>query len=557
MRLPIAPLLLLLLLLGFSTGGLAQAIPDAGSLRQQIEQPRAVPALPTPAPARTGPAAEPRPDGGPRLTVQRFRITGNSLLTAEQLAPVLSDFVGRETDFAGLRRAADAVAAAYRQAGWLVRVALPEQDVSGGLVTLQVVEARYAGLRFEGEAPRRVATDDIAAYFKRQQREGEPLNADRLDRALLLADDLPGVGVAGTLVPGQAEGETALVLQTSDEALAYGDVTLDNTGPRSTGSARVTANLNLNSPLGRGEFASASLMHSLGSDYARLGLTAPVSDNGLRLGISASAMRYKVISGPGAGSAVPIRGRSASVGVDWNQPLVRERAQNLYLWGTVERKTFFTEDTQVRSDYASGNLRLALSGNRFDGLGGGGANSASVALQWGRLTRMVAHSLLGSIAPGFHKLDYSVSRQQTINAEHSLFLSLQGQHATRVLDSSEKFYIGGVQTVRAYPASELGGERGQIVSAEWRWRLQPAWLLSGLADLGRVVSLPATASEHKQTLQLQGLGLALAWQGPQGVTARLTWSHRVGNNPKPTLAGTDGDGTRRQNRVWLSTSLPF
>ncbi|HOB92876.1 MAG TPA: ShlB/FhaC/HecB family hemolysin secretion/activation protein [Aquabacterium sp.] len=557
MRLPFAPFLILLLLLGLSTGGLAQAVPDAGSLRQQIEQPRAVPALPPAAAPRASAAAEPRTDGGPRLTVQRFRLSGNSLLSDAQLAPALADFVGRETDFAGLRRAADAVAAAYRQAGWLARVTLPEQDVSLGVVTLQVAEARYAGLRFEGPAPQRVKREAIAAYFARQQREGEPLNADRLDRALLLADDLPGVGVAGTLAPGQAEGETTLVLQTTDEPLLYGDIGMDNTGPRSTGSARVTASLNLNSPLGQGDLASLNLMHSRGSDYGRLGLTLPVGRDGLRLGLSGSAMRYKVIAGPGAATTAPIQGSSSSIGVDWNQPLLRERLRNLYFTGGLERKRFSTEDTQVRSDYASDNLRLALSGNRFDDLGGGGANSASVGLQWGHLSRMRAHTLKGSIEPGYFKLDYAVSRQQNISEAHSLYLSLQGQHANQVLDSSEKFYIGGAQTVRAYPASELGGERGQLLTGEWRWRARPDWLLSAFADIGRVVQLPATSSDQRLSLQLRGHGLGLIWQGPKGMVARLTWSQRNGSNPKPTLAGTDGDGTRRQHRVWLTTSLPF
>ena len=376
-RLQIQALVVFLaLLLGLAGTGWAQVAPDAGSLRQQIEQPRAVPALPAPPPPGVSTPAEIRSHGGPRLTVQRFRLSGNSLLNDEQLAPALAAFVGQETDFAGLRRAADAVAAAYRQAGWLVRVLLPEQDVSGGVVHLQVVEARYAGLRFEGPAPQRISREALAAYIQQQQREGEPLNADLLDRALLLADDLPGVGVAGTLAPGQAEGETTLVLQTSDEPLVYGDVGLDNTGPRATGSTRVTATLNLNSPLGRGDFASLNLMHSRGSDYGRLGLTLPVGRDGLRLGLSGSAMRYKVIAGPGAATTAPIQGSSSSIGVDWNQPLLRERLRNLYFTGGLERKRFTTQDTQLRSDYASDNIRLALSGNRFDTLGGVGANSA-------------------------------------------------------------------------------------------------------------------------------------------------------------------------------------
>ena len=190
-------------------------------------------------------------------------------------------------------------------------------------------------------------------------------------------------------------------------------------------------------------------------------------------------------------------------------------------------------------------------------MGGGGANSASVQLLWGRLTSMQAHSQIDTIGRSYNKLSYSASRQQTISPAHSLLLSLQGQHATQVLDSSERFYIGGAGTVRAYPVSELGGERGQMLSAEWRWRVDSAWVLSAFVDHGRVVSLPSTPSDLPTMLSLRGHGLSASWQGPMGINTKLTWSRRDGANPKPTQTGTDGDGTLKKNRFWFTASVPF
>lgn len=543
---------------------MAQGVPDAGSLRQQIEQQRTLP-LPQAAPApRVTPPPEIKAPSGMTVRPQSFRFVGNTLLNSEQLAPSLSEFVDRELDFAGLQRAADAVAATYREAGWIVRVYLPEQDISAGVVTLQVVEARFAGVRFEGETSRRLQRDQIQAFFARQQASGEPLSANALDRALLLADDLPGVSVAGTLAPGAADGETALVLQTTDEPFIYGDIGLDNTGARSTGTDRLTANLNINSPGGRGELISLTGLHTQGSDYGRVALTVPDGYNGLRLGVSATSMRYEVVGGPASITSLQIKGRSSSMGLDWNYPLVRSRLHNLYFSGGLENKAFYSEnrnknasDPKSYSDYESNSLRLGLSGNRFDDLAGGGANSASLQMLWGSLTGMRAHSQLDSIDRSYRKINYSASRQQTVTADHSLLLSLQGQHATQVLDSSEKFYIGGASTVRAYPVSELGGERGQVLSAEWRWRLNPAWVLSAFADQGRVVSLPTTASDQRTSLTLRGHGLSASWQGPMGVVTKLTWARRDGANPKPTQTGTDSDGTLKLNRFWLTASVPF
>jgi hemolysin activation/secretion protein len=536
---------------------MAQTTPDAGSVRQQIEQQRDAPRPPTVRPPRVIPPPEIQPQPGVTISVKSFRFSGNTLLISEQLTQAVSDFVGRTLDFAGLQRATDAVAAAYREAGWIARVYLPEQDISEGTITLQVVEARFSGLKFEGDAPKLLSREEIAKWFSAHQAEGEPLKADALDRALLLTDDLPGVSLAGTLAPGQEDGETALVLQSTEEPFVFGDIGLDNTGSRSTGSMRTTLNININSPGGRGELASLNLLRTEGSQYARAALTAPLGYNGLRLGFSMSYLTYQVVEGPTANTASPIRGRSGSLGLDVNYPVLRSRLQNLYFSSGMENKTFLTQDTMVRSDYASNSFRLGMSGNRFDELWGGGANSGSLQVLWGQLTDMEAHSLINSIQRRYHKATFSLSRQQTLNAEHSLLFTTSGQMAKQVLDSSEKFYVGGAGSVRAYPSSELGGERGQVMSAEWRWRLNQEWTVSAFSDVGRVVMLPPTLSDQQNSYWLHGQGLSLGWLGPLGSMTKLTWAQRSGHNPKPTLTGTDSDGTLRINRVWLTTSLPI
>ena len=541
----------------------AQALPDAGSIRQQIEPSRALPLPPAAPPQRVAPTPEIKPPVGMTVNVKSFQLSGHRLLSAEELMPALAEFVGRTLDFAGLQRATDAVAAAYREAGWLARVYLPEQDISEGTITLQVVEARFAGLRMEGEPSKRVLSSDIQAFFEEQQKTGEPLNTLALDRALLLADDLPGISVAGTLVPGQAEGETGLAIQNSDEAFVYGEVTLDNTGARSTGSNRVMLNLNINSPGDHGELINLTALRTQGSAYVRLGLTVPVGYNGLRFGINGSTMNYKVIDGPSSLVSLNVQGSSDSMGLDWSFPVVRQRMRNLYFSGGLDNKRFYndsinkTSDTNSYADYETNSLRLGFSGNVFDDLGGGGANSASLQVMQGQLARVKAHTQIDTLGRDYIKFNYALSRQQSLTKDHSLLLNLQGQHATQLLDSSEKFYIGGASTVRAYPSSELGGERGQLLTGEWRWRLHAAWVLSGFIDQAWVAALPTTAADASTPSSLRGYGLSAAWQGPLGLNAKLTWSQREGGNPKPTATGIDGDGTLLINRIWFTAGLSF
>ena len=71
---------------------LAQAVPDAGALQQQIDSER-LPKLPTPAPARAAAPEPMRPSGGAAVTVREFRFEGNNRLSSAQLALAVGPYL--------------------------------------------------------------------------------------------------------------------------------------------------------------------------------------------------------------------------------------------------------------------------------------------------------------------------------------------------------------------------------------------------------------------------------------------------------------------------------
>jgi hemolysin activation/secretion protein len=114
--------------------------------------------------------------------------------------------------------------------------------------------------------------------------------------------------------------------------------------------------------------------------------------------------------------------------------------------------------------------------------------------------------------------------------------------------------------VRAYPASEAGGARGQIINLELRAQL-PAEL-RGVAfyDWGHVtinVDNSFAGAPKLNEATLQGAGLSLGWTGPGALDLKLTLARRLGNNPLANPAGLDQDGTLKRTRVWLQAGLPF
>lgn len=540
----------------------AQVTPDAGALQQQIDKSRQT-ALPKPAPRQLESAPVPMQSlAGPSVTVNTFKFAGNTLLSTEQLAAVVRPYLNRPLSFRELQAAALAVGSAYREAGWIARAYLPRQEVDGGVVTIQVIEAVFGGVRIDGAG--RIDNAQATRMVERALPVGTLLNADALDRAILLVDDLPGTGATGNLAVGERDNETLLALRLTPEPLANGDVGIDNTGSRSTGATRATANLYLNSPARLGDQGTVNVIHSDGSDYLRAAYSLPLGDAGWRAGVNASTLRYRLTADDFA--ALHARGSADSAGVEASYPLLRSRLSNLFLQINGDSKRYDNQaNGTTTSHYKLDVLTVGVAGNRFDDLFGGGATSVNLAFEQGEVKLNGSPNQAGDAGStrtdgSFSKLRYGIARQQALSETFSLAASLAGQYASKNLDSSEKFYLGGLYGVRAYPASEAGGSNGQLVNLEVRARLPANLSLAGFYDYGHVTvnrDNDFAAGAKVNGYALKGAGLAMNWAAPYKLNFKAVWARRIGANPSPNLNGTDQDGSLRKNRFWLQATLPF
>ncbi len=540
----------------------AQTVPDAGTVRQQIEQdqhpglpPKSAPLLMPPPPMKS--------IGAATVTVTNFEFAGNTLLTAKQLSRAVAIYVGRSLTFADLQNAAIAVANAYRRAGWVVRAYLPQQDVTGGTVTIEIVEAKLGAVRIDGSS-QRASNGRLTRIVEAAQKPGTFLNADALDRALLLIGDLPGVVATGSLSEGAGQGETDLLLNVKDGPKATGEVIIDNEGARYTGAARISVDASLNAPFGIGDRADTVLLHTQGSDYQRLAYSLPVGSEGWRVAVNGSHLTYAIVT-PSFG-ALDAHGNSSTVGLAANYPVFRTRLANLYLALDLDDKRFDNVSSgRATTRYSIQDGTVSLYGNLFDNLGGGGANAVNITFEQGRddlagSPNEAVDALTTKTAGGFQKLNLSVSRQQRLTERVSLFASLAGQVASKNLDSSEKFYLGGFNGVRAYPADEGGGSEGALADLEARVRLPLNLSGVGFFDYGTVRVNRSNAyfgAASPNTDTLRGVGLSLAWTADFGLNIKATVARRIGRNPNPTSTGADQDGSLITNRVWLQLSMPF
>lgn len=535
-----------------ATPTLRAAQPDAGALRQQIEQQRAVP-LPGPGKELlTPPAVGPAEEAAITVTVQNFRFVGNTLLTGEELERIVAPYLGRPIAFNELQQAAAAVAGTYRDAGWMVNAFFPRQEITDGTVTIRIVEAKYSGSQFEGAEPGRVPADQVLAHFNARQRTGEALNLKALDRALLLADDLPGVAVAGSLKAGQRLGETELLLRTTDERELGARFLLDNAGARSTGTGRLIAMSHLYSVINGGDQIDGTLLHSKGNDYLSASYSVPVAEDGWRVSFSGAYLHYGLTAADFA--ALNGRGESTSLGAGASYPLIRAREHNLYLDLRVARDNYRNDaNASIQSNYRIQSASAGLSGNLFDDFGGGGTTLATLNWTSGRLA--LRHPDAGenpALDGAFNKFELRVSRQQVLSERWTLLATLRGQLGSKALDSSQRFYLGGPNGVRAYPVNEGSGNRGTLLNVEVRRRLPHNATVTAFYDWGHVGNPGPDAS-----YDLSGYGIGLSWQAPHRIELEASLAHRLGHNPNPLATGRDQDGSLDRTRLWLTLSRRF
>lgn len=522
---------------------------DAGSLLRQNEQDikapkpalKLPPASHTPAPAASADEAT--------VLVRAYKFAGNTLLSSEVLAQAVAPYTDRALSVAQLKEVANVVTNAYREAGWSVRAYLPKQEVDGGVVTIQVVEAVFGGALLSGKEPQRMEAARLVDMADASLGKGTPLHSAQLDRTLLLLDDLPGVNVAGNLVQGERDGETNLAIAATDEALVTGNAVVDNQGARTSGAERLSVNLNVNSPARLGDALGLSALKTQGIDYQRLSYSVPVGYDGWRAGLHASNLNYKIVAAEFA-SLNPF-GQASTRGVDVSYPLVRSQLQNINFALSYDDKSFDNTSNGALTSYGIKVFNASVSGSQVDNWAGGGVSNASVALTRGDKNTDNRYA----------KLNLNLSRLQSLSDSLSVYVAASAQTTHSNLDSSEKMYLGGATGVRAYPSSEAGGSEGHTLTLELRQRIDSALTLTGFYDYGRVkvnrdnaIASPANPNDYN----LQGYGVSLAWQATPTVDLKATLAQRMGSNPAAnSTTGMDGDGSKKVTRFWFSSSLAF
>ena len=522
----------------FGSAHAAAPPPASGQILQEVK-PSATPA-PNAAPGLT--IQRPAASESPRtqaFEVRRFEITGATLLPTSDLHALVASGEGKTLTLADIDVLAARITDAYHRKGYpLAEAYVPAQTVSDGVVRIAVVEARYGAVSLHNAS--RVSDGILAATLAPLQ-AGNPVAEGPLDRSLLLLTDIPGMVVNSTLRPGAVTGTSVLQVDVGPGPLFDATFSVDDFGNPYTGRARFSGTVDVDSPMGHGDLLTLSgQTEGDGLNYGRLAYQIPLTGGGLRLGAAISGLDYHL---GGKFSAIGAHGSAIVEDVTLGQPILRGVRYNLNVQVAYDHKDLDDDITAgaIGTDRHTDQGIAILSGSATDDSGIFTGNLSVTAGHVGfDNTAARLADLGGARTQGEYGLiNLSLTRLQQLPYKSALYLAVSGQLATKNLDSSEQFILGGPTSVRAYDVGALSGDQGALGSVEVRHDLGELflgdWQAIAFFDAGTVQLNEAAFGHGPNRATIAGAGGGLNWTGPHRWQLSLSLATPVGGSP--TLVG--------------------
>lgn len=508
---------------------LAQQQPDAGQLLQENAR-----VLPRPLPAGASPVQVVQPaqmpqSGGQRVVLRRVAITGNTRIPGAALLAALGPVEGQSYDFGGLNALAARISAYYQQAGYpFARAYLPQQDVSNGELTVQILEGRYGKVSAHGEP----AFIKGAQGFLSALPKGAIIESAALERVTLLLNDQPGDRTIPLVRPGEEIGTGDLLVEVQRDHRYKGETGIDNYGTHATGRIRAHVSADADSPFMLGDQISVQALYTQEHMwFGSVAYAAPLGYSGLRGKASFTHSFYELA---GSFAALGARGTADVASLALSYPLLRSQLRNLTVSASLDHKSLHDSQhaTDTQSDKASTVIPVNIAFDVRDQFLYAGITYGALSLVRGSLNLDGASRALNDAsartAGSFTKMNLDLARIQSLNKRIDLYGRLSVQRAAANLDPSEKLGLGGVNGVRAYPNGEGYGDNGWLAQFEARYAMG-TMVPFAFYDAGRVTLNKSPWAEGENHRSLAGAGLGVRY-ADQHWSASLTvaWRTRGG-----------------------------
>lgn len=422
--------------------------------------------------------------------IQAFEVVGNTILPAADIDLLVASFVGTKRNYGDIQQALEALEQAYRQRGYsAVQVYVPEQELSAGIVRLEVTETRIA---------RVILPDDLKYYDADNLRAGLPAllegttpNTLRLSREIALNNENPAKQVEVILAVGEEEGQVDARIKLVEQKPLKFSFSLDNTGSTQSGRHRTTFGIMHANLFDRDHVLSANYVTSPEkTEEVRIGSFSyhiPLYEHGGAIDLIYA--KSNVDSGVVAG-VMGLVGKGDIFGIKYTQALPRQ--------GEYSSKIFYGFDYKA---YENNCLFLAGSSTTDCQF-----TAPSVTL------RPFNIGYSGQILRPGQATDYNIAYYQNLpggskggNAEFSV--ARRNETNTAGADAYYRFLRGMVSHLQLYP-----GDWQLRAMANWQWTDKP---LLAYEQLGLAGSTSVRGFTEREISRDMGIQISIEGYTPE------------------------------------------
>lgn len=409
-----------------------------------------------------------------RFPISRFEVSGNTLLAPAEVQAAVAPYTGPGRDFGDVQRALEALEALYHARGYqVVTVQLPEQELNGGVVRLNVIQTRLARVSVSGN--RWFSERNIRAALPTLQ-PGRTPNLQAVSANLRLANENPARKVKLNLAGAEADDEVEARVEVVDESPWKLLFSLDNTGTEATGETHAGVSLQHANLWGRDHVGSLQYtttaehpsrvavwsagyhipLYTLGDSVDLFASYSNVDSGTVNAGIFDLAVSGKgAVYGARYAHALARRGKLESrlvYGIDYKayKNSVVFGGQNFGNDVTVHPLSIGWAGTVAMAD-GEANFALTALQNIAGGSRGGTRDFAAVR---------------ANAKAGYTMLRFSAAIARVIAGDWQTRVLLNGQATGDALVPGEQFGAGGSTTVRGFGERDLATDSGVVANLE-------------------------------------------------------------------------------------------
>ncbi|MGB3533029.1 MAG: ShlB/FhaC/HecB family hemolysin secretion/activation protein [Microcoleaceae cyanobacterium] len=488
----------------------------------------------------------PSPDTTP-IPVTTIEVVGSSILTTNEIAEILAPLEGRSVTLQQLQDAADNITEIYLQRGYITsRAIVPEQTISDGNVTIEVIEGTLEEIEIEGTL--RLNPEYIRSRVRLGA--GQPLSTPRLENQLRLLRVNPLFeSVEASLRAGTEEGESILIVRVIEADAFELGFSVDNYSPPSIGSERLGVNLRHLNLTGNGDLMFVSynttrLITDGEADVVDFLYSFPVNAMNGTIQLRIPPNRNRIVQQQF--EFLNIEGTSQRYELSYRQPFIRTPAEEFALslaFTYLESEISINpdQDTQEGFEQEFGETIEEA----FDFAGVTRSSVFKFAQDYIRRDPRGAWALRSQFSLGMDILNATdndsgpnaaffswlgqIQRVQRLSDNHLLIAQGQLQLAADPLFASQQFVLGGALSLRGYRQNIRAGDNGFRFSIEDRITLlrgetaQPKLQLAPFVEFGKVWNHRNNSNQLLNQNFLMGTGIGVLWQPIPDLNIRVDY----------------------------------